>query len=53
MPISKPLELGYGKWLVSTSAGPKIFDDGETAEDFYLLNKNKEERKLHGDQSQS
>ena len=51
MPISEPLELGYGKWLVSTSAGLKIFDDGETAEDFYLLNKNREERNSHGNQS--
>lgn len=50
MPISEPLRLEYGKWMVNTSNGPKIFEDGETAEDFYLMNKNREERKSHGNQ---
>jgi hypothetical protein len=51
MSISEPLRLGQGKWVVNTSNGPKIFEDGETAEDFYLINKNREERKSHGNQS--
>lgn len=48
MSISKPVSLASGKWLVETSNGPKIFDDGETAHDFYLINKYREEQKSHG-----
>ena len=48
MPISKPISLSGGKWLVETSHGSKIFEDGETAYDFYLLNKHREDKELHG-----
>lgn len=51
MSISKPVSLTQGKWLVETSNGPRIFDDGETAHDFYLINKHREEQKLNGDSS--
>lgn len=52
MSISEPLRLGHGKWVVNTPNGPKIFEDGETAEDFYLINKNREKQKSHGNQTQ-
>lgn len=52
MPISQPVSLPDGRWLVQTSNGPKIFEDGETAHDFYLINKYREEHKSHGDPSQ-
>jgi hypothetical protein len=52
MSISQPLCLSNGKWLVNTSFGPKIFDEGESAHDFYLLNKHREEQKSNGNQSQ-
>lgn len=48
MPISQPVSTSNGKWLVQTSNGPKIFEDGETAEDFYLINKHREDQKAHG-----
>lgn len=48
MSISKPVSLSNGKWLVETNNGPKIFEDGETAHDFYLINKHREEKRLDG-----
>jgi hypothetical protein len=48
MAISKPAPLGNGEWAVKTDHGTKVFSDGETAEDFYLLNKHREETKSHG-----
>jgi len=45
MPITKPTHLKDGLWVVETSNGLKTFPDGETAEDFYLLNKHREEQK--------
>jgi hypothetical protein len=49
MPISEPVSLRNGRWIVETSHGPKIFEDGETAYDFYLINKHREEKMAHGD----
>jgi hypothetical protein len=49
MSISKPVSITNGKWLVQTSNGHKIFEDGETAQDFYLINKHREDQKAHGD----
>lgn len=40
--ISEPVLLTGGTWIVQTSHGTKIFSDGETAYDFYLLNKHRE-----------
>lgn len=37
--ISEPVSLSNGTWIVKTSNGIKVFSDGETAQDFYLLNK--------------
>lgn len=51
MPISEPISLKDGKWLVQTSNGPKIFSDGETAQDFYLINKHREQQKPNGNPS--
>jgi hypothetical protein len=51
MAISKPVSVGNGEWAVKTTHGIKIFSDGETAEDFYLLNKYREETKSHGNSS--
>lgn len=48
MSISKPISLPGGKWLVQTSHGPKTFEDGETAYDFYLINKHREDQKSNG-----
>lgn len=48
MPISEPVRLSEGMWVVQTSHGMKIFSDGETAEDFYLLNKHREEKNSDG-----
>ncbi len=48
MPISEPVRLSGGLWAVETSHGTKIFSDGETAEDFYLLNKHREEKDSDG-----
>jgi hypothetical protein len=46
--ISKPISIHNGKWLVETSHGSKIFEDGETAHDFYLINKHREEQRSNG-----
>jgi hypothetical protein len=51
MAISKPISVGNGKWVVKTDHGDKVFSDGETAEDFYLLNKHREKIKSHGNSS--
>jgi hypothetical protein len=32
------------KWAVNTENGVKYFEDGETAHDFYLLNKHRYDR---------
>lgn len=48
MSISQPVNLPNGRWLVQTSYGPRIFEDGETAHDYYLINKYREEQKSHG-----
>jgi hypothetical protein len=40
--ISEPISLQNGTWAVQTRHGTKIFSDGETAEDFYLINKHRE-----------
>jgi hypothetical protein len=48
MPISKPVCVSPGMWVVETPYGMKIFSDGETAEDFYLLNKHREEKNSDG-----
>jgi hypothetical protein len=52
MSISQPVSLSNGRWLVQTSNGPKIFEDGETAHDFYLINKHREDQKSHGNSSE-
>ena len=51
--ISKPVSISNGTWTVQTPNGLKIFSDGETAYDFYLINKYKEnqEQKPHGNPS--
>lgn len=49
--ISKPEILPNGSWAVNTRYGVKIFSDGETAYDFYLINKYIEEQKSNGNQS--
>jgi hypothetical protein len=49
--ISKPISLNNGTWAVQTAQGLKVFSDGETAQDFYLINKHREEQKLHGNSS--
>jgi hypothetical protein len=46
--ISKPISIQNGRWLVETSHGPKIFEDGETAHDFYLINKHREKQLSNG-----
>jgi hypothetical protein len=48
MPISEPVCLPGGMWVVQTSYGTKLFSDGETAYDFYLLNKHREEKNSNG-----
>jgi hypothetical protein len=47
--ISEPIPQGNGTWVVNTPHGPKTFSDGETATDFYLLNKHREDQKLQAD----
>jgi hypothetical protein len=42
--ISEPTYVREGLWGVETSNGLKIFSDEETAHDFYLLNKHREEQ---------
>jgi hypothetical protein len=49
--ISKPTYYREGMWAVETSHGMKIFSDQETAYDFYLLNKHREEQKSDGNSS--
>lgn len=51
MSISKPVYLTNNKWLVQTSNGPRIFEDGETAYDYYLINKHISDNKPHGNTS--
>jgi hypothetical protein len=46
--ISEPIPQNNGTWTVKTSHGEKLFSDGETAEDFYLLNKHREQKNPHG-----
>jgi hypothetical protein len=49
--ISEPTYYREGMWAVETSHGMKIFSDQETAYDFYLLNKHREEQKSDGNSS--
>jgi hypothetical protein len=46
--ISEPVYYREGMWGVETPQGMKIFSDQETAYDFYLLNKHREEQKSDG-----
>ena len=49
--ISEPVYYREGMWGVETPQGMKIFSDQETAYDFYLLNKHREEQKSDGNSS--
>jgi hypothetical protein len=49
--ISEPESQKDGTWVVHTSHGPKVFSDGETAEDFYILNRHRETQQQHGNSS--
>ena len=49
MPISEPVQVRNGTWVVQTPQGSKVFSDGETAYDFYLIHRHREHSKPHGD----
>jgi len=48
MGITEPVSQRNGTWTVQTSDGIKIFSDGESAHDFYLINKHREEQETNG-----
>lgn len=51
MGITEPIYQRNGTWTVQTSQGIKIFSDGESAYDFYLINKHREEKQTNGNAS--